>query len=120
MNRFALAPTLIAAAVLAAPAALAQQQQPQQPCGPRAQIVQKLGDEYKENQQAVGYVNETAVLEVFVSAKGTWTIIATGTDGNSCLLSAGKDWDQAGFVKGLDTTLQHPASAKPVVPIQHR
>lgn len=106
MTRFSLASAVVAATVLAAPAAFAQEQpQPQQqPCGPRAEIVQKLGDEYKENQQAVGYVNETAVLEVFVSAKGTWTIIATGTDGNSCLLSAGKDWDQAGFVKGLDAS----------------
>ena len=46
---------------------------------------------------------------VFVSGNGTWTIIATGTDGKSCLLSAGKDWQGQGFVKGLDTAW-HPAT----------
>ena len=109
MNRSSLASTLTVASLLAAPTGALSQQQ-QQTCGPRAQIVQKLGDEYKENQQAVGYVNESAVLEVFVSAKGTWTILATGTDGNSCLLSAGKDWEEAGFVRGLDTSFERPAN----------
>jgi hypothetical protein len=78
-------------------------------CGPRADIVAKLAQEFKENQQAVGFVNENAVLEVFVSGTGSWTIIATGTDGKSCLLSAGQDWESAGFVKGLDTAF-HPAA----------
>ena len=105
MNRFLLASVLIGATAFAAPA-LAQDQNT---CGPRTQIVDKLGSEFKEHQQAVGYVNDKAVLELFVSGKGTWTLIATGTDGNSCLLSAGKDWDDASFVKGLDTSF-HPAS----------
>ena len=81
-------------------------------CGPRDEIVAKLAQEFHESQQAVGFVNENAVLEVFVSGNGTWTIIATGTDGKSCLLSAGKDWQGQGFVKGLDTAW-HPASALP-------
>src|SRR5262245_56831045 len=110
MNRSSLASTLTVASLLAAPAGALAQQQPEQTCGPRAQIVQKLGDEFRENQQAVGYVNESAVLEVFVSAKGTWTILATGTDGKSCLLSAGKDWEEAGFVRGLDTSYERPAN----------
>src|SRR4051812_25310972 len=107
MNRFLLASTLIGVTALGTSAALAQQQNV---CGPRAQIVDKLSNEFKEHQQALGYVNDKAVLEIFVSAKGTWTIIATGTDGNSCLLSAGKDWDGANFVKGLDTSF-HPANS---------
>ena len=52
MNRSSLASTLTVASLLAAPTGALSQQQ-QQTCGPRAQIVQKLGDEYKENQQAV-------------------------------------------------------------------
>jgi hypothetical protein len=107
MNRFLLASAIIGATALAAPAALAQQQTA---CGPRGKIVNKLSTEFNEHQQAVGYVNQKAILEVFVSAKGTWTIIASGTDGNSCLLSAGKDWDDANFVKGLDATFHHPVS----------
>jgi hypothetical protein len=80
-------------------------------CGPRADIVAKLAQEFKENQQAVGFVNENAVLEVFVSGTGSWTIIATGTDGKSCLLSAGQNWESTSFVKGLDTAW-HPAATQ--------
>jgi hypothetical protein len=80
-------------------------------CGPRDEIVAKLAHEFHESQQAVGFVNENAVLEVFVSGNGTWTIIATGTDGKSCLLSAGKGWESPSFVKGLDTAW-HPAAVR--------
>jgi hypothetical protein len=107
MNRFTLAlGTLACAALAGAPAALAQAQQA---CGPRQQIVTKLGQDFKEKQQAVGFVNDKAVLEVYVSDAGTWTIIASGTDGNSCVLSVGKDWDSKDFIKGLDTGLRKPA-----------
>ena len=80
-------------------------------CGPRADIVAKLAQEFHEDQQAVGFVNENAVLEVFVSGNGSWTIIATGSDGKSCLISAGQNWESTNFVKGLDTAW-HPAAAR--------
>ena len=63
------------------------------PCAERGEIVKKLSDEYKENPQAVGVINPDAVVEIFVSENGTWTIIATGTDGKSCVLSAGDGWE---------------------------
>ncbi len=63
------------------------------PCAERGEIVKKLSDEYKEKAQAVGVINPNAVVEVFVSENGTWTIIATGTDGKSCVLSAGEGWE---------------------------
>ena len=107
MNRFLLASAIIGVTALAGPAALAQQQNT---CGPRSQIVDQLGSEFKERQQAVGYVNDKAILELFVSSKGTWTLIATGTDGDSCLLSAGKDWDEANVVRGLDSSF-HPTGS---------
>jgi hypothetical protein len=71
-------------------------------CGNRNDIVQKLNQEFKENPAAVGVVDRDAVLEIFVSDNGTWTIIATGTDGNSCVLSAGEAWESTTFVKGKD------------------
>jgi hypothetical protein len=63
------------------------------PCGTRDEIVKKLSEEYKETPQSVGLVNQDAVVEVFVSEKGSWTIIASGTDGNSCILSSGEGWE---------------------------
>jgi hypothetical protein len=63
------------------------------PCGTRDEIVKKLSEEFKEAPQSVGVVNQDAVVEVFVSENGTWTIIASGTDGKSCVLSSGEGWD---------------------------
>ena len=107
MNHLALALGALSIATLTYTAASAQEAQ--EACAPRAEIVAKLDHDFKEKQQAVGLVNDQAVLEVFVSGSGTWTIIATGTDGSSCVLSAGKDWEASNFVQGLDTGF-HPAT----------
>ena len=71
-------------------------------CGNRDEIVRSLTEQFKEVPQAVGVVDSNAVLEIFVSAAGTWTIIATGTDGNSCLVSSGEGWDSRTMVAGYD------------------
>lgn len=63
------------------------------PCGARDEIVKKLSEEFKEAPQSMGVVNKDAVVEVFVSENGTWTIIASGTDGKSCVLSSGEGWE---------------------------
>jgi hypothetical protein len=58
-------------------------------CGTRAEIVKSLSEQFKENPTAVGMINGNAVIEVFTSNDGNWTILATSTDGKSCVLSAG-------------------------------
>lgn len=71
-------------------------------CGDRSEMVRALHDQFREEPQAVGQVNENAVIEVFVSHTGTWTILATGTDGKSCMVAAGEGWDTANLVIGTD------------------
>lgn len=90
---------LLSSAAFAAPAPDASAETM---CGNRNDIVAKLSQYYNENPEAVGLVNNGAVIEVFVSNVGTWTILATGTDGRSCVLSAGEGWDSPNFVKGQD------------------
>jgi hypothetical protein len=62
-------------------------------CAERTEMVRSLADKFKENPAAIGQINGDAVIEVFVSEKGSWTILATGTDGKSCVLSAGENWE---------------------------
>ncbi len=62
-------------------------------CADRAAMVKSLSEKYSESPTAIGQVNGTAVIEVFVSKQGTWTILATGTDGQSCVVSAGEAWE---------------------------
>ena len=62
-------------------------------CANRAEMIRSLADKFKENPTAVGQINGDAVIEVFVSEKGSWTILATGTDGKSCVVSAGDGFE---------------------------
>lgn len=70
-------------------------------CGERVEMVQALHDQFREEPQAVGKVDKTAVIEVFVSHTGTWTILATGTDGMSCLVASGEGWDSQQLLVGV-------------------
>ena len=71
-------------------------------CGSRIDMIAKLREYFSEVPTAVGVVDETAVIEVFVAHTGTWTILATGTDGHSCVLSSGEGWDSRAAVAGHD------------------
>lgn len=65
----------------------------QELCAQRDELVKSLAEKYRENPAAVGQIDGNAVIEVFVSNAGSWTILATGTDGNSCVVSAGEGWE---------------------------
>ena len=71
-------------------------------CGKRNEIVAKLGQVFQESPQAMGFVNQDAVIEIFVSAQGTWTILASGTDGQSCVVSSGESWESGSMAAGED------------------
>jgi hypothetical protein len=62
-------------------------------CAKRADMVNALGRLYNEKQQSTGLVSPKAAVEVFVSDTGNWTILATGTNGVSCMMAAGEGWD---------------------------
>lgn len=64
-------------------------------CAPRNELVGQLGQQFRENQKAVGTLGDKAIMELFVSQSGTWTILATDTAGTSCIIAAGKAWDEA-------------------------
>ncbi|MBX3532208.1 MAG: hypothetical protein KF849_16510 [Rhizobiaceae bacterium] len=70
-------------------------------CGERLEMVKALNEQFREEPQAVGQVDANAVIEVFVSQAGTWTILATGTDGKSCLVASGEGWNSQQMVIGV-------------------
>ena len=69
-------------------------------CAAHDDVTTRLGESYQEKQQAFGLIGEKAIVELFVSAKGSWTIIVTGTDGNTCILAAGEGWESIPVVAG--------------------
>jgi hypothetical protein len=96
-NRNWLAP-LIGGAMMLAAVAPANAQLP--PCAPHDEMVSRLGETYQEKRHAYGVVGGQAILEVFVSDKGSWTIIVTRTSGDSCVLAAGTEWEDAVTLAG--------------------
>lgn len=63
-------------------------------CGDRQAIVQRLQDFYGESRTGAGLSNGNAsMIEIFASHQtGTWTILLTRPDGQSCLVAAGDSW----------------------------
>jgi C4-type Zn-finger protein len=61
-------------------------------CAKREEIIQKLWDRWQEVLTANGLANDNRLIEVFVSKKGSWTIIISDPNGRSCVASAGQNW----------------------------
>jgi len=61
-------------------------------CGSRDDITKGLSAQYKETRQGIGISGQTHVVELFVSGSGTWTILATGTNGLTCIVGVGEGW----------------------------
>jgi hypothetical protein len=52
----------------------------------------------------MGVVNSKAVMEIFMSPQGTWTMVITDTSGKSCITAFGEEWqDVPVAVAGLDS-----------------
>lgn len=92
----ALTSTIVAGAVGTAQAS------PQ--CSSHDKIVDALGNKFKETRRVMGVVNSRAVMEMFMSPQGTWTMVITDTSGKSCITAAGEEWqDVPVAVAGLDS-----------------
>ena len=63
-------------------------------CANRAEMVKVLSSRYREEPRAIGLANQSAVIEVFTSKAGTWTILLTKPDGASCIVGAGDNWEE--------------------------
>jgi hypothetical protein len=63
-------------------------------CASRTEIVQKLDETYKEARQAIALTKQGGLLEIFVSAKGSWSILVSNPNGKSCLVAVGENWQQ--------------------------
>lgn len=64
------------------------------PCGKRADLVKALAARYREQPRAMGLASQTAMIEIFTSKAGTWTILLTRPNGASCIVSAGENWEE--------------------------
>jgi C4-type Zn-finger protein len=61
-------------------------------CAKREEVVQRLWERWQETLTANGLANDNRLIEVFVSKKGSWTVIISDPSGRSCVASAGQGW----------------------------
>jgi hypothetical protein len=78
---------------MAAAASSVTQAQAQMACGARDAVVAKLGEKYGEVRRGGGLAGATAIFEIWASeATGTWTILKSMPNGQSCVMAVGEGW----------------------------
>lgn len=76
---------------------LAGQADAQEPCAPRQQVLNGLKAQYGETRHGMGFQPKDGVVyETFANDEtGTWTIIQSRPDGQSCIMASGELWETA-------------------------
>ena len=64
------------------------------PCGAHDSVNKSLTTKFKEARRIMGVVNASAVMEIFLSPQGTWTVLVTDTVGTTCVIATGQDWQE--------------------------
>ena len=65
----------------------------QQVCIPRDRAIVELKNQFKENASARGLAaNGKRMIELFVSEKGSWTMLISDPNGLSCFMANGENW----------------------------
>jgi hypothetical protein len=62
--------------------------------GTLAELGQFLFDQHNERPTELGVTNGNAVMQLFTSAKGSWTLVLTLPAGPSCIAGAGENWQR--------------------------
>lgn len=81
------------AAIGAVMALAASPVQAQLVCGGHSDLVAGLAQALQEKQVGYGVVGQAAVIEIYVSASGTWTMLVTDVKDRSCILATGEGWE---------------------------
>ncbi|RWC29183.1 hypothetical protein [Mesorhizobium sp.] len=61
-------------------------------CGGHSDLVAGLAQAFQQKQIGYGVVGQAAIVEVYVSASGTWTMLITDVQGRSCIFATGDGW----------------------------
>ena len=73
-------------------------------CGPTAAMRAGLAQKYNETPVGVGVSASNLVIEIWTSAKtGSFTVLATSTNGRSCMIASGENFQITDPVVEEDT-----------------
>ena len=63
-------------------------------CTQHGDLVNQLGKKYGESVTASGFDGAGNFVQVFSSKTGSWTIAISTPGGQTCVISAGNDWQK--------------------------
>ncbi|MHA1565199.1 MAG: hypothetical protein ACTSX7_07805 [Alphaproteobacteria bacterium] len=63
-------------------------------CSAHRALASVLKNRYGERRRGAGLASSQRVVELYISATGTWTILVTSVEGQSCLLATGRAWQE--------------------------
>ncbi len=64
------------------------------PCAGHADVLASLKRKFGEELKAAGVTRNKQLIELLVSAKGTWTFLLVTPDGKACLIESGDGWEK--------------------------
>ena len=67
-------------------------------CGGHGDLVAGLAQAFQQKQIGYGVVGQAAIVEVYVSASGTWSMLVTDVQGRSCIFATGDGWENTDTV----------------------
>jgi hypothetical protein len=62
-------------------------------CGGHSDLVAGLAQAFQQKQIGYGVIGQAAIVEVYVSTSGTWTMLVTDVQGRSCIFATGDGWE---------------------------
>ena len=62
-------------------------------CAPRTMVIDRLGKKYSETVLSFGLASNGRAVELLTSEDGGFSIFMTHPNGVSCMLAAGKSWE---------------------------
>lgn len=62
-------------------------------CGARAPIIEHLADRYQERRRAIALAADNSVVEIYAADTGSWTMLATSAEGQTCLIASGEAFE---------------------------
>jgi hypothetical protein len=63
-------------------------------CATRETLVAALAQDFQERTDWAGLSNTGTLVELYLSKRGTWTLIVSTANGLSCIVAAGDYWER--------------------------
>lgn len=93
MTHLSKRPWTAAAVAVALATAVATPAAGQSVCAKHADFAKFLESQHQEVVAAVGLAGTGTMVEIFVSKAGSWTLAATNTEGVTCMVMAGENFE---------------------------